>query len=34
MPILFKVGIKPTPSISKKQKTIDIVENKDAELVY
>ena len=33
MPILFKVGIKPTPSISKKQKTIDIREHKDAELV-
>lgn len=33
MPILFKVGIKPTPSISKKQKTIDINEHKDAELV-
>ena len=33
MPILFKVGIKPTPSISKKQRTIDISEKKDAELV-
>lgn len=33
MPILFKVGIKPTPSISKAQKTIDISEHKDAELV-
>ena len=33
MPILFKVGIKPTPSISKKQKTIDINEHKDSELV-
>ena len=33
MPILFKVGIKPTPSISKAQKTIDISEGKDAELV-
>lgn len=33
MPILFKVGIKPTPSIAKKQKTIDIAEKKDSELV-
>jgi chorismate synthase len=33
MPILFKVGIKPTPSISKIQKTIDIEEKKEAELV-
>lgn len=33
MPILFKVGIKPTPSISKAQKTIDISEKKNAELV-
>ncbi|MGN0143997.1 MAG: chorismate synthase [Clostridium sp.] len=33
MPILFKVGIKPTPSIAKKQRTIDISEKKDAELV-
>ena len=33
MPILFKVGIKPTPSISKAQKTIDISESKDVELV-
>lgn len=33
MPILFKVGIKPTPSISKTQKTIDINEKKNAELV-
>lgn len=33
MPILFKVGIKPTPSIAKKQRTIDIAEKKDSELV-
>ncbi|MDO5518743.1 MAG: chorismate synthase, partial [Clostridium sp.] len=33
MPILFKVGIKPTPSISKAQKTIDISEKKNSELV-
>lgn len=32
MPILFKVGIKPTPSIAKKQRTIDISEKKNAEL--
>lgn len=32
MPILFKVGIKPTPSIAKKQRTIDIAEKKNAEL--
>ncbi len=32
MPILFKVGIKPTASIAKKQRTIDISEKKDAEL--
>ncbi len=32
MPILFKVGIKPTASIAKKQRTIDITEKKDAEL--
>jgi chorismate synthase len=32
MPILFKVGIKPTASIAKKQRTIDIAEKKDAEL--
>ena len=33
MPILFKVGIKPTPSIAKKQRTIDIAENKESELI-
>ena len=33
MPILFKVCIKPTASIAKKQKTIDIYQKKDAELI-
>jgi chorismate synthase len=33
MPILFTVAMKPTPSIIKKQRTIDIAENKEAELV-
>lgn len=33
MPILFKVCIKPTSSISKKQRTIDITEKKESELV-
>lgn len=33
MPILFKVGIKPTPSIAKKQRTIDIEEKKESELI-
>lgn len=33
MPILFKVGIKPTSSIYKKQRTIDITEKKESELV-
>ena len=32
MQILFKVGIKPTASIAKKQRTINIDEKKDAEL--
>ena len=32
MPILFKVGIKPTASLAKKQRTINIDEKKDAEL--
>lgn len=32
MPILFNVGIKPTPSIAKKQRTIDIAEKKEDEL--
>lgn len=33
MPILFKIGIKPTPSIAKKQRTIDIEEKKESELI-
>ena len=33
MPILFKVGIKPTPSIAKKQRTIDIEEKKESEMI-
>ena len=32
MPILFKVGIKPTPSIAKKQRTIDISNKENSEL--
>lgn len=33
MPVIFKVGIKPTPSIAKNQKTINVKEKKNAELV-
>ena len=32
MPILFKVAVKPTASIAKKQRTINIAEKKNAEL--
>lgn len=32
MPIIFKVALKPTPSISKIQKTIDMVEGKDVKI--
>ena len=33
MPVLFRVAVKPTSSISKKQKTINIAEKKDDELI-
>lgn len=33
MPVLFSVAIKPTPSISKRQRTVDISDNKDSELI-
>lgn len=32
MPVIFRVAIKPTPSISKEQKTIDIVQNSQTNL--
>lgn len=32
MPILFKTAIKPTPSISQKQKTVDLQKKENAEL--
>ncbi len=32
MPLLIQTAIKPTPSIYKSQKTVDFMENKDAEL--
>ncbi|KNF09992.1 chorismate synthase AroC [Gottschalkia purinilytica] len=32
MPVIFRVAIKPTPSISKKQKTIDIASKENKEL--
>ena len=33
MPLNFKVAVKPTPSISKKQKSVDLTEMKEADLV-
>lgn len=32
MPIIFRCAVKPTPSIYKKQETVDFFENKDSEL--
>ena len=31
-PILCRIAVKPTPSISRKQRTVDLVANKDAEI--
>ena len=33
MPILFRAAVKPTPSIARQQRTVDINEKKDTELV-
>jgi chorismate synthase len=33
MPIVFKAAVKPTPSISKQQASVDIIEGKDCDLV-
>ncbi len=33
MPIVFRCAVKPTPSIYKKQNTVDFIEKKDAEIV-
>ena len=32
MPIIFRCAVKPTPSIYKKQETVDFFENKNSEL--
>jgi len=32
MPVILRLAIKPTPSISKKQNTVDLIENKNIEL--
>ena len=31
-PILCRIAVKPTPSISRKQRTVDIAANKDADI--
>ncbi len=33
MPIIFRLAVKPTPSIYKEQKTVDFIKNENAELV-
>jgi len=32
MPVIFRVAIKPTPSIAMKQRTVDLIESKDVDL--
>ena len=32
MPLLFRIAVKPTPSIGQAQQTVDLVEKKDAAL--
>ena len=33
MPILFRIAVKPTPSISKPQQTVDLTKHENTELV-